>query len=77
MLGLVRAATRYRDKSRRERNMSPASRSIKFVCLPIQPSPALRASAFSRTGALSVNARWPNGPTRSRMRSQSLCSRGA
>ena len=35
----------------------PASRAIRLVCLPIQPSPALRASAFSSTGALSTNTR--------------------
>ena len=30
---------------------------LKLVCFPIHPSPALRASAFSNTGALSTKAR--------------------
>ena len=39
------------------KNQLPPSRSIRQVCLPIQPSPALRASARSSTGAESVKAR--------------------
>ena len=39
----------------------PPSLSIRQVCLPIQPRPALRASARSSTGAESTNTRWPNG----------------
>ena len=35
----------------------PASRLISTVCLPTQPRPALRASAFSITGAESTKAR--------------------
>ena len=36
------------------KNQEPARRWIRLVCLPIQPKPALRASAFSSTGALST-----------------------
>jgi len=39
------------------KNHEPASRFSTSVCLPIQPSPALRASAFSSSGALSANTR--------------------
>jgi len=39
------------------KNHEPASRAIRLVCLPIQPRPALRASAFSSTGALSTHTR--------------------
>ncbi len=35
----------------------PASRAMRLVCLPIQPIPALRASAFSSTGPESTNTR--------------------
>jgi hypothetical protein len=44
------------------KNQLPPSLSIRQVCLPIQPSPALRASARSSTGAESTNTRCPNGP---------------
>ncbi len=39
------------------KNHEPASRAIRLVCLPIQPSPASRACAFSSTGALSTQTR--------------------
>jgi len=39
------------------KNQEPASRFSTSVCLPIQPRPALRASAFSSSGALSANTR--------------------
>jgi hypothetical protein len=39
------------------KNHDPSWRSRRFVCLPIQPRPASRASAFSSTGAVSVKAR--------------------
>jgi hypothetical protein len=35
----------------------PARSLIRFVCLPIQPRPALRASGFYMTGAESTKAR--------------------
>ena len=49
-------------RSRRERTTSPRWRSSRFVCLPIQPKPASRASGFSSTGALSTKTRWPHRP---------------
>ena len=39
------------------KNHEPASRAMRLVCLPIQPSPALRASARSSTGAESTKTR--------------------
>ena len=39
------------------KNKEPASRASRFVCLPIQPRPAFRASAFSSTGAESTHTR--------------------
>ena len=39
------------------KNQLPPSRASRFVCLPIQPSPALRARGFSITGPESTNTR--------------------
>ena len=41
----------------------------------IQPRPACWAMAFSSTGALSTNARKPNGPMSAWIRSASCCTR--
>ena len=40
-----------------KKKYEPAVRLIRLVCLPIQPNPALRASAFSSTGPESTNTR--------------------
>ncbi len=48
------------------KNQEPSLRSSRLVCLPIQPRPASRASAFSSTGALSVKARYPADPAAAR-----------
>ena len=57
------------------KNQLPPSLSIRQVCLPIQPSPALRASARSSTGAESTNTRCPNGPISLATSSASFCRR--
>ena len=57
------------------KNQLPPSLSIRQVSLPIQPSPALRASARYSTGAESTNTRWPNGPISPATVSASACRR--
>ena len=72
--GSVAGRARSTNTSPRK-NIDPPSRLSTRVCLPRQPRPLRVANSASSTGALSVNTRWPSGPTACASRSASRCSR--